>query len=123
MLVHSTVGFIILVFVTVLCIAFIIGGGWAYLNYAPTLADQKLHAEMTRLQSAAMVYKGRMSSFDGVCKDIGVRPGFDCNHSSVAFAISVERYDGSFYCADSSGYYDIQGLPVREFLACKQHGL
>ncbi len=122
MKVHSGVGVLILVLVTILCIALFIGGAWAYLRLEPTLADQKLHAEMTRLQSSAAVYKGRMSNYDGVCQEIGVRPGYDCNESTIAFAISVERADGSFYCLDSSGYFDVQVLPIREHLTCKPNG-
>jgi len=122
MKVHSGVGLLILVGVTVLCMALFIAGAWAYLHLEPTLADQKLHAEMKRLQSAALVYKRQLSDFDGVCKEIGVRLPFECNQSSIAFAISVERHDGSFYCADSSGYFDIQVLPIRDHLSCKPNG-
>lgn len=122
MKVHNSVGVLILIAVTVTCIALSIGGAWAYMHLAPTLADQKLHAEMSRLQSAALVYKGRMASFEGVCKEVGVRSEYDCNESDVAFAISAERRDGSYYCLDSSGYFDIQILPIREHLSCKPSG-
>ncbi len=122
MKVHSGVGLLILISVTILCIALFIGGAWAYMNLEPRLADQKLHAEMVRLQSAAGVYKGRMSTFDGLCREIGVQRGYDCNQSAVAYAISVERRDGSFYCLDSTGYFDIQVLPIRDHLLCKPNG-
>ncbi len=122
MKVHSGVGILILILVTILCIAAAVGGAWAYLRLEPTLADQKLHAEMNRLQTSASLYKSRMSNFEGVCQEIGVRPGYDCNESTIAFAVSVERADGSFYCLDSTGYFDIQVLPIREFLSCRPSG-
>jgi hypothetical protein len=85
---------------------------------APVLADKKLHAEMVRLQGAAQMYGGRMDSYDGVCKDIGVQKNFFCRETAEAFAISVGRADGTFYCTDNTGYLSDQLLPVRPSVAC-----
>lgn len=119
MKVRSGLAFLIMLSITVLTISGLLGAAWLYLRFMPELADQKLQAEVLRLHAAAMVYRGRMSNFEGVCHDIGVRKPYQCNESTVTFAIAVERADGTYYCTDSSGQVKVVALPIRDRVVCK----
>lgn len=112
------VGYILLAAIAVVTVVVTIGAVWAYIYLQPILADQKLHAEMIRLQAAAQIYYAKIETYRGVCRDIGVRPSYVCRESDNSFAVTIERPNGTYYCIDNSGHFDEQVLPLRTEPKC-----
>jgi len=118
MRVRKELGYLFLVVVGILSIISSVGAAWLYVNLQPIMADQKIQTEMVRLQAAAHVYYRRLDTYRGVCSDIGVRQFYSCNEKEDAFAVSVERPDGTYYCTDSTGQFGEQMLPIKRNVLC-----
>lgn len=107
-----------LAIVGVVSVAAAFGSAWVYMKARPAVTDQRIAAELTRLQAAAQVYRQRMHSYDGVCRDIGVRTGYECTETTEAYAVTAQRLNGDFYCVDSTGHFGAQLSPVRPNARC-----
>jgi hypothetical protein len=70
-------------------------------------ADSLLQAKVESTAASANLYVGRMDFYEGVCTDISVVEPVICTESKTGFAIFVRLSDGTFYCADRTGYRDI----------------
>lgn len=118
MRVRKEIGYLLLGVIGVASIGISLGAAWLYVRAEPALADQKLEAELLRLQAAGRVYAGRLKSYEGVCRDIGLRAGYLCQESEEAFAVAVERSDGMYFCADNTGHFGEQFMPVTSSPKC-----
>lgn len=67
-------------------------------------ADAVRHAEILQLQTRADIYFARLQYYDGVCSAIGADAAHRCHESETAFAVETRLSDGSYYCADSTGF-------------------
>ena len=118
MRVRKDIGYTILVGVGAISISGLLGATWVYANFNSIMEDQLLQTEMFRLQTTAKIYHRRMDTYQGVCRDIGVPLFYSCNDKEDAYAISVEKEGGLFYCTDSTGHFGEQILPVRKNRVC-----
>ncbi len=118
MRIRKEVGYLLLGGIGVVTALGLIGSAWLYVNFQSMLADQKLQGEMLRLQSAAQLYRHRMGMYQGVCRDIGVQANYSCNESENEYVVSVEKEGGKYYCADNTGHFGEQMLPVRSKRNC-----
>ncbi len=118
MLIRKDVGYAIVIGIGVLSIGGLLGATWVSANFTSIMEDQVKQAELVRLQGAAKLYEQRLSSYRGLCQDVGIQVYYSCNETEDAFAISVEKENGMFYCVDSTGHYGEQILPIRTNRAC-----
>lgn len=81
--------------------------------------DILLQSKVSVLVNAANFYVGRMSFFDGVCKDIGVLQPVLCTESPTGFAIFVGQANGSYYCTDKAGFSGMVAKKPRINGLCK----
>lgn len=121
MRVRSDIGYAILGGIGVLSIIGLLGATWVYANFNSIMHDQVMQAELVRLQGAAKVYHRRLDTYQGVCRDIGVPLHYSCNENNDAFAVSVAKENGSFYCIDSTGHFGEQVLPIRDAHQCSRN--
>lgn len=79
----------------------------------------KVHAEQERLKNAAKIYHSRIRTYEGLCKDIGVRHPFRCNESESEFAIEVPSENGKFICFDSQNFSGELSGSISEATRCR----
>lgn len=78
------------------------------LDAEDTATDASRMAEVTRLQTTAGIYFGRLQYYDGVCEAIGIQAGYSCHESGTGFAVETRLSDGSYYCADAAGFRGVR---------------
>lgn len=120
MIIRKDIGYAILGGIGFLSITGLLGATWVSANFTAIMEDQLKQAEMIRIKGAAELYHRRLQSYRGVCTDVGVPPFYSCNDSETAYAVSVERDNGLFYCADSTGHFGEEILPIRTNRTCTQ---
>lgn len=96
---HIAVGLIFL------AVAAAVGAGiWFLVVVSPSLSVNDEQAELKRMQVSAQLYRYRLTSYDGVCKDVGAVGKFTCNETSEAYAIQARLESGKYYCVDSTEF-------------------
>lgn len=108
--------FLVVLAGVVFAIFFYFGQG----NVTKDAVDVERKAELTRLQTSAGAYYSRLRFFDGVCQDIGVPTPFTCNETSDAYAIDIQLTNGTFYCADSTGFRGAAHGPINDKTVCER---
>lgn len=96
---HIAVGLIFLVLA-----AAVVAAIWFLVVASPSFHDQDERTELKRMQVSAQLYRYRLTSYDGVCRDIGALGKFVCNESSDAYAIEALLENGKYYCVDSTEF-------------------
>lgn len=66
--------------------------------------DAKRQAEILQLSTRAGTYFARLQYYQGVCSAIGADATHRCHESDTAYAVETRLTDGSYYCADSTGF-------------------
>ena len=108
--------FLVVVGIAALAIFYFFGSG----NVNNDGADAANKAKIERLRASAGIYFDRLQFYDGVCSDIGVPGGFECNNNEQAYAVSVRLNSGGFYCADSTGFVGRNNNALRGDIQCSQ---
>lgn len=98
-----------------------VGVGWWLLSLNTDTTEVETKASLTRLGVSAKVYHGRLSSYDGVCADIGVPPAYRCHESSAAYAIEAPLPDGKYLCLDSAGFSGRTLISKGDDTACRRY--
>lgn len=111
------------VLINALMILLVVAGvlvvSWFLLTTNIDQTEVKYRAEFSRLNASAVVYQGRLGSFEGLCGDIGVPEKFRCAESATAYAIETDLGTGSFYCMDSTGFTGKTRIPKGDGTACR----
>lgn len=95
--------------------------GWALLSLDTDTTEVETKASLTRLEVSANVYYGRLSSYDGVCSDIGVPASYRCHESDTAYAIEAPLPDGKYLCLDSAGFLGHTFISKGDDTACRRY--
>lgn len=96
---HIAVGLIFLL------IAAAVGGAiWFLVVASPSFNAQDEQAQLKRMQVSAQLYRYRMTTYEGVCKDVGALGQFTCNETADAYAIEVWLESGKYFCVDSTEF-------------------
>ncbi|PIR86070.1 hypothetical protein COU14_01085 [Candidatus Kaiserbacteria bacterium CG10_big_fil_rev_8_21_14_0_10_44_10] len=77
---------------------------WWLFDKESDVTDAQLKGNMVRLQASAETYYSRMTSYDGVCADIGLPPNFNCTEDDDVFAIETQLSSGKYLCLDKKGF-------------------
>jgi len=108
--------FLVVIVVAAFAIYYFFGSG----NVNNDGADAADKAKVERLRASARIYFDRLQFYDGVCSDIGVPNGFECNNNEQAYAVSVSLNSGGFYCADSTGFVGRTATALRGDIVCSR---
>jgi hypothetical protein len=64
--------------------------------------DAVLQKKVDATAASGHIYRGRLGTYDGVCKDISVIPPVMCREATTGFAVYVPLSNGTQYCVDST---------------------
>jgi len=64
--------------------------------------------EFKNAVQSAFSYRKRNDDYQGVCFDISYPAHVTCVETANTFKLEMERSEGGFYCADSTGFNGVQ---------------
>ena len=83
-----------------------------------SVADSILQTKVDSTVASARIYRKRMGTYDGVCRDITVVAPVACKETNEQFVIFVPLSNATEYCVDSTGKVSNAVDPSPEAVRC-----
>lgn len=69
--------------------------------------------------NAGLLHKQRLTSFEGVCRDVLIEKPVRCQNTDTTFVLDAPIGTDRYYCRDSSGFAGEISTPARSAQACR----